>query len=86
LIVQPLFLAALAFVHELKTSMIMGQPTDSANSTDSFLASIDRQSLTTLNKALSRLETYWPGAAFANNILQQRQAGKSGGHSAAACR
>jgi hypothetical protein len=79
IIVQPLFVAALAFVHELKTSQLFPQASGamsaSGTSTDAFLASIDRQSLTTLNKALGRLEHYWPGAAFAINILQQRQAG-----------
>lgn len=45
--------------------------------TEAFLATLHKQSLTTLSRALQRIEHYWAGAAYATNILSQRQSGRS---------
>lgn len=90
LVTQPIYVAALAFLHEAKLENFHagngtgGQPQSerensesAANNTEAFLASLHKQSLTTLSKALQRIEWYWAGAAYATNILAQRESGKS---------
>lgn len=85
---QPIYVAALAFLHEAKLEnfhpgngtsrqhQTERENSESAANTEAFLASLHKQSLTTLSKALQRIEWYWAGAAYATNILAQRESGQ----------
>lgn len=91
--VQPIYVAALAFLHEVKLDNIQssgersqdgqdqndlsgGNQVQKDGNTEAFLASLHKQSLTTLSRALQRIETYWAGCAYVTNILAQRQSGE----------
>lgn len=80
MVVQPIFVAALAFIHEMRIAdsglgFTLSAKDGHNTGTDAFLASLDRQSLFTLNKALQRIEHYWAGVSFVTNILHQKEAG-----------
>lgn len=99
LVVQPIYVAALAFLHEVKLEAFHGNgnggqdnetrtnqaqskgshaaPNNERGNTEAFLASLHKQSLTTLSRALQRIEVYWAGCAYATNILAQRESGTS---------
>ena len=82
--IQPIFIGALAFLHELKNAAMglsqsqpaAGREDGMSRPGDDFLASIDKQSLNTLVKALQRIEHFWAGCAYATGVLRKREGGK----------
>ncbi|KAL5513453.1 hypothetical protein ACEPAH_3852 [Sanghuangporus vaninii] len=82
--VQPIFVACLAFLHEIKRNTFTQGPrhsntspteTNEPPSAEQFMSSMARQNLTVLTKALQRMEQYWAGIAYVLSILEQRVAG-----------
>jgi hypothetical protein len=76
---------SLAFIHEMKSSGGEFQSTralgsavaeeDDTEATGAFLASLARQNLSVLMRAIQRIEQYWVGMCFISNVLEQRAAG-----------
>ncbi|OCB87698.1 hypothetical protein A7U60_g5224 [Sanghuangporus baumii] len=90
--VQPIFVACLAFLHEIKRNTFTQGPrhsntspteTNEPPSAEQFMSSMARQNLTILTKALQRMEQYWAGIAYVLSILLQRVAGKDLPHNTA---
>jgi hypothetical protein len=79
-VTQALYIAGLAFVHEIKQSLFQGEGDASssrgaAGQGTAFLHLLAKQNLDVIIKALKRMEGYWAGAGVALNILQQRASG-----------
>ncbi|KAF8151784.1 fungal-specific transcription factor domain-containing protein [Crassisporium funariophilum] len=72
--VQPIFVACLAFIHEMKINELMGVQ-EKAQTVDLLLTSLARQNVGVLIKALQRMEQYWAGVSYVLGILEQKAAG-----------
>ncbi|EIM86073.1 uncharacterized protein STEHIDRAFT_147598 [Stereum hirsutum FP-91666 SS1] len=86
--VQPIFIASLAFIHDIKTSGLGHHLTSGHNhndqlaqqvhllpeppTADSLLQSFARQSLTTLTSALQKMDHYWAGIAYVTGIMEMK--------------
>ncbi|RSH86917.1 hypothetical protein EHS25_003404 [Saitozyma podzolica] len=68
-IVQPLYVAAMALIHEMRAA----QASESTgNPTDMFLVSMARQNFTALLNAVQKMEQYWAGANYVASLLEKR--------------
>ncbi|KAK1222253.1 hypothetical protein PQX77_014886 [Marasmius sp. AFHP31] len=92
--VQPIFVACLAFIQDMKLSALGGayngsvpdpealeearQRRESGRTAELLLTSMAKQNLTVLVKALAQMEHYWAGVSYVNNILEERAQGLSG--------
>ncbi|OZJ04492.1 hypothetical protein BZG36_02667 [Bifiguratus adelaidae] len=78
-IVQPIYVAGLAYALDMKTSeYTLGSRTTSEGTptaTNAFLKSVARQNLSALMKALQRMEQYWSGVSYVSEVLEQRISG-----------
>ncbi|KAJ9105963.1 hypothetical protein QFC19_003298 [Naganishia cerealis] len=76
-ITQALYVAGLAFVHEMRTSdfQLDSQTTKQSGSSEAFLHLIDKQNLGVIVNALKKLESAWAGAGVMLYVLQKRAAG-----------
>ncbi|KAJ9119052.1 hypothetical protein QFC22_003543 [Naganishia vaughanmartiniae] len=76
-ITQALYVAGLAFVHEMRTSdfKLGSQGTKQSGSSEAFLHLIDKQNLGVIVNALKKLESAWAGAGVMLYVLQKRAAG-----------
>ncbi|KAJ7904949.1 hypothetical protein B0H13DRAFT_2509698 [Mycena leptocephala] len=72
--VQPIYIASLAFVHDIKSSAIDVQLSTPRN-VDMLLTSMARQNLSILMKALARMEQVWAGVSYVTTILEHRVEG-----------
>ncbi|KIY44665.1 hypothetical protein FISHEDRAFT_67380 [Fistulina hepatica ATCC 64428] len=89
-VVQPIHVASLAFVYDMRSS-VMGYDPESDTSTATemhshspdvapktahlLLTSLARQSLATTTRAIQRMEYYWAGASYVSNVLAKKAAG-----------
>ncbi|KAJ7641467.1 fungal-specific transcription factor domain-containing protein [Roridomyces roridus] len=74
--VQPIYIACLAFIHDIKFSAMDVQlSTERPRNVDVLLTSMARQNLSVLMKALARMEQMWAGVAYVTNLLEQRAEG-----------
>ncbi|KAH8110030.1 fungal-specific transcription factor domain-containing protein [Phellopilus nigrolimitatus] len=72
--VQPIYVACLTFIYEMKCNLLGHQSGITQDETDTFLTSIARQNLSVLTKVLQRMERYWAGILYVTNALEQRAA------------
>lgn len=68
-VVQPLYIAAMALVHEMRAMTANGTATPG----EVFLASLSKQNLSALIRAIGRTEEYWAGAAYVATMLEKRK-------------
>lgn len=75
--VQPIYVASLAFIHEMKSSAagFNLQAERTLQTVDDLLSTLARQNLSVLTKAIQRMEHYWAGISYVTNILEQRAEG-----------
>ncbi|KAJ6590571.1 fungal-specific transcription factor domain-containing protein [Mycena vulgaris] len=73
--VQPIYIASLAFIHDIKFGAMDGQLLEKPRNVDALLTSMARQNLSVLMKALARMEHLWAGVAYVTTILEQRAQG-----------
>ncbi|KAJ7736742.1 fungal-specific transcription factor domain-containing protein [Mycena maculata] len=73
--VQPIYIASLAFIHDIKFSAMDVQLSEKPRNVDILLTSMARQNLSVLMKALARMKQMWAGVAYVTNILEQRAEG-----------
>lgn len=82
--VQPIFVACLAFIHEMKRNVLdqnvpnsdaLSTVSDEPPSAEQFMCSIARQNLVILRKAFQRMEQYWSGIAYVSGVLDHRMEG-----------
>lgn len=71
-VVQPLYVAAMALVHEMRNAQTASE-NGSAAPSDMFLVTITKQNLTALLRAIVRTEAYWAGANYVATILEKRE-------------
>ncbi|WVQ95649.1 hypothetical protein IAU59_002747 [Kwoniella sp. CBS 9459] len=74
---QPLFVAAMAFIHEMRSLTIASEGNGTGeganpNPTDILMLSMARQNFQALLNASQRMEEYWAGANYVVNILEKR--------------
>ncbi|GHJ88959.1 hypothetical protein NliqN6_5361 [Naganishia liquefaciens] len=76
-ITQALYVAGLAFVHEMRTSEFQLDARESrpSGSSEAFLHLIDKQNLEVIVNALKKMENAWAGAGVMLYVLQKRAAG-----------
>jgi hypothetical protein len=76
---QALYIAGLAFVHEIKQSTFQGTGDPSSSGAGgqgtAFLHLLAKQNLDVIINALRKMERYWAGAGVARHILEQRASG-----------
>lgn len=76
---QALYIAGLAFVHEIKQGMFQGTNDQAAAGAavqgTAFLQVLAQQNLDVIINALRKMERYWAGAGVARHILEQRASG-----------
>ncbi|KDR72893.1 hypothetical protein GALMADRAFT_252220 [Galerina marginata CBS 339.88] len=72
--VQPIFVACLAFISEMRSNELL-QVREKAQTVDVLLTSLARQNVGVLTKALQRMEHYWAGVGYVLEILEQKAAG-----------
>lgn len=77
-ITQALYVAGLAFVHEMRTSefQLDSQASRQSGPSEAFLHLIDKQNLEVIVNALKKLESAWAGAGVMLYVLQKRAAGE----------
>ncbi|KAJ7119557.1 fungal-specific transcription factor domain-containing protein [Mycena epipterygia] len=74
--VQPIFIASLAFIHDIKFSAMPDvQLSEKPRNVDILLTSMARQNLSVLMKALARMEHMWAGVSYVTVILEKRAEG-----------
>ncbi|KAJ6618004.1 fungal-specific transcription factor domain-containing protein [Mycena sp. CBHHK59/15] len=73
--VQPIYIASLAFIHDIKFSAMDVQLSEKPRNVDILLTSMARQNLSVLLKALARMEQRWAGVSYVRTILEQRVQG-----------
>ncbi|KIY72773.1 hypothetical protein CYLTODRAFT_366911 [Cylindrobasidium torrendii FP15055 ss-10] len=79
-VVHPIFVACLAFVHDIKMTA-MGMPVEDLDSKSSghtanlVLTSLAKQNLDALMKAIHHMEHYWSGIGYVSRILDEKAAG-----------
>ncbi|ESK95418.1 pathway-specific nitrogen regulator [Moniliophthora roreri MCA 2997] len=84
--VQPIYVACLAFIQDMKLSALesglmnnsehqshLGQ--SSGQTEELLLTSMAKQNLSVLIKALGQMEHYWAGVSYVSSILEQRARG-----------
>ncbi|ORX41220.1 fungal-specific transcription factor domain-domain-containing protein [Kockovaella imperatae] len=75
-IVQPLFVAAMTFILEMRTASSQDQPPSPEpfprHSEDALLSSMTKQNLSVILNALGRMELYWSGIGPVLSLLEQR--------------
>ncbi|WVW80797.1 hypothetical protein I302_102784 [Kwoniella bestiolae CBS 10118] len=70
---QPLFVGAMAFIHEMRSLAISSSdPSSQTNATDILMLSMAKQNFQALLNAIQRMEDYWAGAAYVAQILEKR--------------
>ncbi|WRT70729.1 uncharacterized protein IL334_007727 [Kwoniella shivajii] len=69
---QPLFVGAMAFVHEMRSLSISSSDPSSQNPTDVLMLSMAKQNFQALLNASQRMEDYWAGAAYVAQALEKR--------------
>lgn len=74
--VQPLYVACLAFIHDIRANETdFPVDVEKPQTVDRLLNSLARQNLSILTKALQRMEHYWAGVSYVLNTLEKRAAG-----------
>ncbi|KAF8905916.1 hypothetical protein CPB85DRAFT_1376742 [Mucidula mucida] len=73
-VVQPLYVACLAFLHDMKTSALGIEPLRKARTADLLIASRIKQYLSALIKAIHHMEHYWSGVSFVSSVLDDKAA------------
>ncbi|KAG5721563.1 hypothetical protein E4T56_gene13052 [Termitomyces sp. T112] len=74
--VQPIYVASLAFIYDIKSTDFNASADSKSNqSVDNLLSTLARQNLAVLTKALQRMEHYWVGISSVSDILDQNAAG-----------
>ncbi|WWD20738.1 hypothetical protein CI109_105214 [Kwoniella shandongensis] len=68
---QPLFVAAMAFIHESRSLQISASEPNN-NPTDILMLSMAKQNLQALVNATQKMEEYWAGANYVATILEKR--------------
>jgi hypothetical protein len=63
----------MAIINEMRSGQASVNEGSSSNTTDMFLASVAKQNLTALLKAVERLEVYWAGVSYVANVLEKRK-------------
>ncbi|OCF33674.1 pathway-specific nitrogen regulator [Kwoniella heveanensis BCC8398] len=74
---QPLFVAAMAFIHEMRSLTIASEGNGNGeggnpNPTDILMLSMAKQNFQALLNASQKMEEYWAGANYVVNILEKR--------------
>ncbi|WWC92345.1 uncharacterized protein L201_007300 [Kwoniella dendrophila CBS 6074] len=73
---QPLFVAAMAFIHEMKSLSISSSdpsaPSSNSSATDILMLSMAKQNFQALLNATQKMEHFWAGAAYVAQILEKR--------------
>ncbi|KAG6815881.1 hypothetical protein H0H87_010523 [Tephrocybe sp. NHM501043] len=72
--VQPIYVASLAFIHDMKSSANAGAENKPMHTVDNLLSTLARQNLAVLAKAVQRMEHYWVGISSVSDILEQHAA------------
>ncbi|KAF9039626.1 hypothetical protein BDZ89DRAFT_1010178 [Hymenopellis radicata] len=73
-VVQPIYVACLAFLHDMKMSALGIEPLERTRTADQLLTSIAKQSLSALIKAMHRMEHYWSGISYVSSVLDDKAA------------
>ncbi|KAG6915968.1 hypothetical protein DXG01_009057 [Tephrocybe rancida] len=74
--VQPIYVASLAFINDMKSSPNTHSENKPMHTVDNLLSTLARQNLAVLTKAVQRMEHYWVGISSVSEILEQHAAGK----------
>ncbi|KAG6853266.1 hypothetical protein C0991_005591 [Blastosporella zonata] len=74
--VQPIYVASLAFISDMKSSANTGSENKPMHTVDNLLSTLARQNLAVLTKAVQRMEHYWVGISSVSDILEQHAAGE----------
>lgn len=78
-VVQPIYVASLAFINDMKHSALgynqQAEEANTGNTVDMLLSTLAKQNLSVLFKATQAMEHYWAGIAYVSNILEQRASG-----------
>ncbi|ORY26020.1 fungal-specific transcription factor domain-domain-containing protein [Naematelia encephala] len=69
---QPLFVGAMAFIHEMRSLQASAVETISSNPTDVLMSSMAKQNFTALLNAAHKMEDYWAGVNYMVSILEKR--------------
>ncbi|KAK0447392.1 fungal-specific transcription factor domain-containing protein [Desarmillaria tabescens] len=72
--VQPIYVACLAFIHDLRISSMM-ELTQKPPTAELLLTSLARQNLSALIKAIQHMEHYWAGISYVSGILDSKTVG-----------
>ncbi|KAL0071054.1 hypothetical protein AAF712_001612 [Marasmius tenuissimus] len=85
---QCLFIAGVAFVHDAKAMEALGleasefsghetmRPSQGAMAQSEFIGGLVKQNLSTILRALKKMENYWSGLGYVIGILEQRASGR----------
>ncbi|KAJ7675429.1 fungal-specific transcription factor domain-containing protein [Mycena rosella] len=73
--VQPIYIASLAFIHDIKFSAMDVHLSEKPRNVDVLLTSMARQNLSVMMKALARMEHLWAGVSYVTSILESRAEG-----------
>ncbi|KAG7442224.1 uncharacterized protein BT62DRAFT_974006 [Guyanagaster necrorhizus] len=73
-VVQPIYIACLAFIHDLRISSMM-ELTQKPPTAELLLTSLARQNLSALIKAIQHMEHYWAGISYVSGILDSKAVG-----------
>ncbi|KAL1743827.1 fungal-specific transcription factor domain-containing protein [Schizophyllum fasciatum] len=81
--VQPIYVACLAFMYDIKLSMLGMEAEQQGHEqgggprrkVDLLLTSLARQNLSSTYRALQRMEHYWAGTSFVLSVLHQKTKG-----------
>nr|XP_019007903.1 pathway-specific nitrogen regulator [Kwoniella pini CBS 10737]OCF46684.1 pathway-specific nitrogen regulator [Kwoniella pini CBS 10737] len=70
---QPLFVGAMAFIHEMRSLTISSSnPSSQSNATDILMLSMAKQNFQALLNAIQKMEDCWAGAGYVAQILERR--------------
>ncbi|EIW70119.1 hypothetical protein TREMEDRAFT_29634 [Tremella mesenterica DSM 1558] len=74
-LVQPLYVAAMALLHEMRATEAVAVDQNgiaSTNPTNMFLLSVARQNFSAVMGAILKTEQYWAGVTYVSTILEKR--------------
>ncbi|KAK8850556.1 hypothetical protein IAR55_004474 [Kwoniella newhampshirensis] len=69
---QPLFVGAMAFIHEMRSLQASASEPNNPNPTDILMLSMAKQNLSALVNATQKMEEYWAGANYVASTLEKR--------------
>ncbi|KAG6819207.1 hypothetical protein H0H93_014347 [Arthromyces matolae] len=75
-VVEPIYVASLAFINDMKSAAMHSTSDDQPTQTvDNLLSTLARQNLAVLSKAVHRMEHYWVGISTISDIVEHHAAG-----------